>query len=71
MACAYCYVPRRKGYANPVSVFVNVEAIAGAIGRHAARLGPKPEPNTVDPADWVYDLGENGDLSLDAAVSNN
>src|SRR5690606_16908367 len=21
MACAYCYVPRRKGFANPISVF--------------------------------------------------
>src|SRR4028119_772211 len=25
MACAYCYVPRRKGYANPISVFVNID----------------------------------------------
>src|SRR5690606_651994 len=23
MACSYCYVPRRKGYANPITVFVN------------------------------------------------
>ena len=71
MACAYCYVGRRKGYANPVSVFVNIDDITGAIARHAARLGPKPEPNSIDPADWVYDLGENGDLSVDAAVSGN
>lgn len=71
MACSYCYVPRRKGYANPVSVFVNLDEIAAAIARHAARLGPKPEPNTVDPVDWVYDLGENGDLSLDATLSDN
>ena len=27
MACSYCYVPRRKGYANPISVFVNIDAI--------------------------------------------
>jgi spore photoproduct lyase len=71
MACAYCYVPRRKGYANPVSVFVNIDDITRAIGRHAARLGPKTEPNSVDPVDWVYDLGENGDLSLDATISGN
>ncbi len=71
MACSYCYVPRRKGYANPVSVFVNVDEIAAAIARHAKRLGAKPEPNTIDPVDWVYDLGENGDLSLDATVSDN
>ena len=71
MACAYCYVPRRKGYANPISVFVNHEAIGEAIARHAARQGPLPEPDTIDPQAWVYDLGENGDLSVDAAISDN
>ncbi|MBB3999549.1 spore photoproduct lyase family protein [Aureimonas pseudogalii] len=71
MACSYCYVPRRKGYANPVSVFVNVDDIVRSLERHAARLGPKTEPNTVDPAAWVYDLGENGDLSVDATISRN
>lgn len=71
MACSYCYVPRCKGYANPVSVFVNIDDITRAIARHAGRLGSKPEPNTVDPIAWVYDLGENGNLSLDAAVSDN
>ena len=71
MACSYCYVPRRKGYANPVSVFVNIDEIARAIARHAAKLGPRPEPTTIDPVDWVYDLGENGDLSFDAVVSDN
>ncbi|WP_294394003.1 spore photoproduct lyase family protein [uncultured Sphingomonas sp.] len=71
MACSYCYVGRRKGYANPISVFVNIDDITRALARHAARLGPKPEPNSIDPADWVYDLGENGDLSLDASLSNN
>jgi hypothetical protein len=25
----------------------------------------------VDERDWVYDLGENGDLSVDAMVSDN
>ena len=34
MACAYCYVPRRKGFANPISLFVNVEAVCAAIRRH-------------------------------------
>ena len=71
MACAYCYVPRRKGYANPVSIFVNGEDVARALGRHAAKLGAKTEPNTIDPVDWVYDLGENGDLSVDATLSDN
>ena len=32
MACAYCYVPRRKGYANPISLFVNIDAIGRATG---------------------------------------
>ena len=71
MACAYCYVGRRNGYANPISVFVNIDDITRALVRHAAKLGPKPEPNTIDPVDWVYDLGENGDLSLDASLSDN
>lgn len=71
MACAYCYVARRKGHSNPISVFVNIEEITAAIARHAARQGPKAEPNQVDPRDWVYDLGENGDLSVDAAISDN
>lgn len=71
MACSYCYVPRRKGYANPVTVFVNVDQVIASIARHARKLGPKTEPNTVDPVDWVYDLGENGDLSLDATISDN
>src|SRR5687768_887350 len=31
MACAYCYVPRRKGYANPISTFVNIEPVLAAI----------------------------------------
>jgi spore photoproduct lyase family protein len=71
MACAYCYVGRRKGYANPISIFVNIEEITRALTRHAAKLGRKSEPNTVDPVHWVYDLGENGDLSVDASLSNN
>jgi spore photoproduct lyase len=71
MACAYCYVPRRKGYANPISAFVNIEQVTRAISRHAARQGDKPAPNQCDPAAWVYDLGESSDLSVDAAVSDN
>ncbi len=71
MACSYCYVPRRKGYANPITVFVNIEKILGYLERHAARQGAKPEPNQCDRVDWVYDLGENGDCSVDAAVSDN
>ncbi|WP_043334792.1 spore photoproduct lyase family protein [Belnapia moabensis] len=71
MACAYCYVARRKGHANPITVFANIEQIMAATARHAEKQGPKPEPNQVDPRDWVYDLGENGDLSVDALISDN
>src|SRR4028118_2261998 len=43
MACAYCYVPRRKGYANPISVFANIDQTAGYPPRHA----PPPAPHTA------------------------
>ncbi|WP_298957504.1 spore photoproduct lyase family protein [uncultured Methylobacterium sp.] len=68
MACAYCYVPRRKGYANPITLFANTEAIGRAIARHAARQGPLPAPDQIDDRAVVYDIGENGDLSVDALV---
>jgi spore photoproduct lyase family protein len=71
MACSYCYVPRRKGFANPITVFTNIEKITGYLERHAARQGPKAEPNQCDPVDWVYDIGENSDCSVDAMVSDN
>jgi len=71
MACAYCYVPRRKGYANPITVFTNIEQITGYLRRHVARQGEKPEPNEADPVSWVYDIGENSDCSVDALVSDN
>jgi spore photoproduct lyase family protein len=71
MACSYCYVPRRKGYANPITVFVNIEQIVGYLERHAGRQGVKAVPNQCDPVDWVYDIGENGDCSVDAMVSDN
>ena len=71
MACVYCYVPRRKGYANPITVFTNIEQILAHLRRHVAEQGAKPEPNQCDPAAWVYDLGENSDCSVDALVSDN
>ncbi|MEV8554798.1 spore photoproduct lyase family protein [Streptomyces glaucescens] len=71
MACAYCYVPRRKGYANPVTVFTNIERIIAHLARHVARQGPKTEPNQCDARSWVYDIGENGDCSVDALISDN
>nr|WP_205706719.1 spore photoproduct lyase family protein [Kineococcus vitellinus] len=71
MACAYCYVPRRKGYSNPVTVFANIEQITGYLERHVRRQGVKAEPNQCDPVSWVYDIGENSDCSVDAEISDN
>ena len=71
MACSYCYVARRKGNANPITTFVNSEEILGAVERHAAKQGMKLEPTQPEPDLWVYELGTNSDLSVDAAVSDN
>ncbi|MFG1997110.1 spore photoproduct lyase family protein [Actinoplanes sp. NPDC048988] len=71
MACAYCYVPRHKGYSNPITVFANIDKILGYVQRHAARQGVKPAGNECDPLAWVYDIGENSDCSVDALLSDN
>ena len=72
MACAYCYVPRRKGFANPITTFVNIEAIMRAMARHAAgQPKRRTEPSQVDPYYYVYEIGENGDCSADALLSDN
>jgi spore photoproduct lyase family protein len=71
MACAYCYVPRRKGYANPITVFTNIDKITKYLRGHVGRQGVKPEPDQIDPHAWVYDIGENSDCSVDALVSDN
>lgn len=71
MSCSYCYVPRRKGYANPITTFVNIEQIIGYLTRHAARQGSKIMPDLIDPKYWVYEIGENGDCSVDAAICDN
>ncbi len=72
MACAYCYVPRRKGFANPITTYVNIEAIMRAMARHAGHLPRRrTEPSQVDPHLWVYEIGENGDCSADALLSDN
>ncbi|MBB5933886.1 spore photoproduct lyase family protein [Streptomyces zagrosensis] len=71
MACAYCYVPRRKGYANPITLFTNIEAIVTHVRRHVWAQGRKREPNQCDPHSWVYDIGENGDCSVDALICDN
>lgn len=71
MACAYCCVPRRKGFANPITVFTDVERVLSSLGRRIAGLGRKEEPNQCDEQAWVYDIGENGDCSVDDLISDN
>src|ERR687894_3078620 len=60
-----------KGYANPITTFVNIEEIVSSIERHAAKQGMKLEETQADDDLWVYELGTNSDLSVDAAVSEN
>ena len=71
MACSYCYVPRRKGFANPITLFVNIDQICRHISRHASRQGMMLTPDQIDQEYWVYDIGENGDCSVDAALCEN
>ena len=71
MACTYCYVSRQKGFANPVTTFVNIEGIMGYLRRHAARQGWKTQASQIDAKYWVYDLGCNSDCSVDALISDN
>lgn len=52
-------------------MFTNIDQITGYLTRHARRQGSKPEPDQCDPVDWVYDIGENNDCSVDALVSDN
>lgn len=43
MACAYCYVPRRKGYSNPVTVFAHRELLEwDPLGRTRIRFSLMP-----------------------------
>jgi spore photoproduct lyase len=71
MSCSYCYVPRRKGYANPITVFVNIEQISNYLRRHSAKQGLLPAADHIDNKYWLYEIGENGDCSADAAISSN
>jgi spore photoproduct lyase len=70
-SCQYCYVARRKGGSNPLTIFVNVEEIAHSIRKHQKKLGAKTEPNQCDDHFWTYDIGCNADLSADSFVCDN
>lgn len=41
------------------------------VQRHVRAQSPKTQPNPCDPEAWVYDIGENGDCSVDALVCDN
>lgn len=69
MACNYCYVARRKGYANPISIFVNHKETIKLISKHSSKLQNK-QPNQCDPVYWTYDIGCNNDVSVDALISD-
>lgn len=66
-----CFVARRKGFANPITTFVNIEQICASIEKHANKQGFKWEPSQADPSLWVYEIGTNNDCSVDATISNN
>ena len=70
-SCQYCYVARRKGGSNPLTIFVNIEEIADSIRKHQKKLGAKTEPNQCDDHFWTYDIGCNADLSADSFVCDN
>ena len=70
MACSYCYVPRQKGFANPIRTFVNIEQISAYVARHVAKLGWKQQPSQIDPKCRVYDIGCNSDCSVGTLVSD-
>lgn len=70
-SCQYCYVARRKGSSNPLTIFVNIEEIAYSIRKHQKKLGAKIEPNQCDEKFWTYDIGCNADLAADSFVCDN
>lgn len=74
LSCAYCYIPRRKGHANPITIFTNIERICNYLRGHDKRNGPKvidEENEQTDPVFRTYDIGENCDCSVDALLSDN
>lgn len=70
-ACGYCYVQRRKGLTNPITIFTNIDQILKETKKHSESLGTKTQSNQCDPKYWTYDIGENNDCSVDATLSDN
>lgn len=52
-------------------MFTNIDRIVRYLRGHVRRQGPKTEPNQVHHTDWVYDIGENSDVAVDALLSDN
>lgn len=69
MSCAYCYVARRKQYANPVTLYANREQMISSWETHLKAL-PTKEPNQTHATLWTYDIGCNNDISIDASLCN-
>jgi len=62
-----CYVARRKGYANPITLYSNRDQMVAAWKRHLDKL-PKKQPHQTHETLWAYDLGCNNDISVDASA---
>ena len=62
---------RGEGLRQSDHCFRQYRADLRRAGAARGRQGMKPTADQVDPKLWVYDLGENGDLSVDALVSDN
>ena len=70
MACSYCYVARSKGYANPVTIFANIDRVISKTLEHASTISKKTEPTQADAKFWIYDIGGHSDPSIDALLSD-
>jgi len=62
-----CYVARRKGYANPITLYSNRDQMIAAWKRHLSKL-PMKQPHQTHATLWTYDLGCNNDISVDASA---
>ncbi|SDK73232.1 spore photoproduct lyase family protein [Catalinimonas alkaloidigena] len=67
--CTYCYVDRNKPL-NPITLFTNTEEILAEVDRHALHLPWPRVPAQTDPTFYVYDIGCNSDVSVDAQLSD-
>lgn len=69
-ACAYCYVARRKGYANPITIYANRSEMILSLEKHLSKVQGKKVPNQTHPSLWTLDIGCNSDVSVDSKLCN-